>query len=356
MGKRIDVDWEEGGYVELESYCKLYTPTSHNRDTWFPLDPVTDRAYLIVMAGTTGAIFQKIQLNYKIEEDTGITGPPVPVMKKGSASYTVVWDYRCEPDGELIITRDRTGVRAWSADVSMAVTDEFRPAVKKIEPQLLVSIGLSYPEEGGKGELTVGYGPVSTGVGGSGSKSSGLEWGTRIDLWVTGAKAPLPPPPPKPAPRPAVKGADFTVYFEHEGQEDLDRNASGKGNTVTDLQTWVSDLARNRELYNAITHRYVPVHLWGYASVTDKDVKNFDLSEARIRNVQRRLRGMLGTPHGKEIVFNARPVGSREASKKEVPAHQRDAAYLKDRRVEVVIDQTEAADGIVRMRQGLPAM
>lgn len=354
MGKRINVDWGGGGLVVLDAHGSLTPYNPPPRNEVFDIDDVSDRARVSVPAGTEGLVVYTIKFSYFIGS-SGFWGS----IKKGVASFDLQLDYKCEPDGTLAVTRRRSGVRAWSSPISMSLSPEFHPAAGKVGPNLTVDVGLAYPEDA-DGQLTVG-GTVG-GVGGTyttgaaAGKTSGLEWGTRLDFTVTGAKATPPPKPPTPVPLPPLRGWDTTVYFEHEGQDDLDKNAPGKGNTVTDLQNWATKLQRSGELYEAITRRYVPVHLWGYASITDGDAKNFDLSGSRIQNVQKRLVGMLGTPFGKEVVFDRRQIGKREANPKLVPPAERDAVYLKDRRVEVAINEPEAAEGIRRMRQGLPAM
>src|SRR5204862_542586 len=160
----------------------------------------------------------------------------------------------------------------------------------------------------------------------------------RINFNITGKQVPKPESLPRLNPRDLEK----IVFFEHEGQEDLDGNAWGQGNTVTDLQDWVAGLRNNKELFDAVGKRYVPIHLYGHASKTDRDLKNYDLSEKRIQNVQRRLKGMLGNDYGQEVWFNPHPIGSREADQRDVSSGQRDRAYLKDRRVEIEINPAEA--------------
>src|SRR5262249_45544819 len=144
-------------------------------------------------------------------------------------------------------------------------------------------------------------------------------------------------------------------YFEHEGQPDLDRNVA-PGNRIQDLQDWVDRLRKSApEMFDALSKRYFPIHLRGFASKTDNEARNFDLSDTRIRNVQKRLEGMLGKKFGKDIWFDAIPRGKREARGADnVPAAQRDRAYLNDRRVEIQIDAGEAARGIRDMRAGKP--
>ena len=128
------------------------------------------------------------------------------------------------------------------------------------------------------------------------------------------------------------------------------------GNRIQDLQDWVDWLRSSApEMFDALSKRYFPIHLRGFASKTDNEAKNFDLSDTRIKNVQRWLDRMLGKKFGKDIWFNPTPRGKREArGPDKVPDAQRDRTYLNDRRVEIRIDAGEAVKGIRDMRAGKP--
>src|SRR5262249_54913043 len=126
-------------------------------------------------------------------------------------------------------------------------------------------------------------------------------------------------------------------------------------NRLLDLQDWVDGLRTHTEEFEALSKRYFPIHLRGFASKTDHDVKNFELSDLRIQNVQRRLEKMLGKKFGKDIWFDALPRGRKDARGPDTaPPAQRDRVYLNDRRVEIVIDEREAINGIRDMREGKP--
>jgi outer membrane protein OmpA-like peptidoglycan-associated protein len=173
-----------------------------------------------------------------------------------------------------------------------------------------------------------------------GPKESGGYPTPRIGPYTLNLKLEQPQPNPSPTP----KNLERTIYFEHEGQPDLDKNAF-PGNRLSDLQDWAERIKKDRDLFAALKKQYVEIRLRGYASKTDNEVKNFDLSDARVQNVQRRLDKMFGGG----LKFDAVPMGKREASDKDASPTQRDQKYMNDRRVYIFIDKKQAVSGIERV-------
>jgi hypothetical protein len=348
VAKRIEVDWDAGGFLDVTAYCAR-TPAPgklYNMDIRF-VDSVADQVTMDVPAGTEGQILFHIKVEYEIKRTTIWYIKYRWFPRTGSPYYNLRWDYKCTPDGQLTLTQDRTGYQGWSGPVNMDIgaTDLTNPASDSGPPYIDVVAALSYAGDQ-EGDVTLGSGPVTIPVPRQSPKSGSGKLGMRIKFNVTGKKKESP----------FVLPVSKTLYFEHEGQPDLDRNVK-PDNRLQSLQDWVDNLRSNKEFFEAVSKGYVVISLKGYASKTDTDIKDFDLSDVRVKNVQRRLERMLGTPSGKPLLFDsvARGKFDKEAlNAPDVLPAQRDSAYLKYRRVELDFDLTKAIAQIKRMRQGLP--
>ena len=345
MAKRIEVDWEFGGYLDVSAWCtRSPAPgTPFNRDYWI-VDGFGHPTTINVPAGTEGQLDFFIKIAYEIKPDTKWLVKYLFFREKGSQTYRLTWDYKCTPDGQLSLTRNRTGIQTWSGPVNMKIA-----AATDLTPAASPG-GLSYVEllaefsyaEGDDGDVAVQTNFAYLSLPKHAPRGNGAEVGMRMNFNITGKREGV------------VLPMDATIYFEHEGQPDLDQNVK-PGNRIQDLQAWADGLRNRTEAFDALSKRYFPIHLRGHASKTDKDVKNFDLSDTRIQNVQRRLERMLGKKFGKDIWFDPIPRGRLDAKGADnVPAAQRDSTYLNDRRVEIRIDTGEAFRGIKDMREGKP--
>jgi hypothetical protein len=361
MGKDL------GSYLDVDARCSRLTTTgSKPGNAVYPFDAINSEVTVEIPAGSGGRFYVYIDFDPVV---TIQSGNLLSREHVGASSYRIAWNYMCSPEGKLELTPDDTGSQSWSSNIVMNIEailkeDTSRPNTPYYIP---VNMGLSYsPDTPGGVNLTVGYGPVQiSGTPGSSGKSHGLKLGLRINFNITNKRVP-PPPPPRPVPprKPVLVDLEKTIYFEHEGDRDLDQNTRDPGNRITALQAWADRLKGNKELFEAVGRRYVAIQLKGHASPTDTDVPDWDLSDVRIKNVQRRLRKMLGeTPFNKEIWFVPEPRGHADAdgwlrgqgaSTPVVPRAERDRAYLKFRRVEIFIIESDAVEGIERMRQGLP--
>jgi hypothetical protein len=344
VAKRIEVSWELGGYLDVSAWCTRSPSPENpfNRDFWF-VNSFGHPTTIDLPAGTAGQLDFFISVEYEIKPDTKWLIKYLFFREKGKQAYRLTWDYKCTPDGQLSLTRNRTGVQTWSGPVNMKIgaTDLTPPTSLQDLPHLEVFAEFSY-SEGDDGEVSfMGEHGFIT-LPRHAPKSMGAEVGLRMDFNITGKKEQV------------VLSEDTTIYFEHEGQPDLDKNVA-PGNRIQDLQAWVDRLRSHTEMFDALSKRYFPIRLRGFASKTDSEVKNFDLSDTRIQNVQKRLDRMLGKKFGKDIWFDALPQGKRDAKGSDnVPAALRDRAYLNDRRVEIHIDAGEALKGIRDMREGKP--
>jgi hypothetical protein len=290
---RIDVPWAdgEGSYLDVSEWCTRSPAPAKPFDVYH-FDGVTDIITLDVPAGTSGRITFNIKVEYRIIPETAwyLRGTAMPIINRyirkqtGSSVYQIKWDYECTPDGQLTLTRNTTGHQFWSSAVSMVLAPVFHEAAKSADPYLTVDVALSYAEDA-DGSVSIEAEPVFISPPVHAPKSSGGELGLRINFKVTGKQEYI------------VLPVDKTIYFEHEGQPDLDRNVA-PGNRLQDLQDWADGLRSNKELFEAIAKRYVPIHLRGYASKTDTGPKNFDLSAIRVQNVQERLAGTAGGQTG----------------------------------------------------------
>jgi hypothetical protein len=342
--KRIAVDWELGGYLDVSAWCTRSPAPGKpfNYDVWFVNSFALPTA-IDVPAGTQGQLDFFIKIAYEIKPDTKWLIKYLFFRETGSQTYRLTWDCKCTPDGQLTLSRNRSGHQTWSGPVNMKIgaTDLTPAASSGSLPYVELFAEFSYAE-GDDGEVAfMGEHGFIT-LPRHAPRGMGAEVGLRLSFNVTGKREEV------------VLFVDKTLYFEHEGQPDLDQNVA-PGNRIQDLQDWVEALRSHTEEFDALSKRYFPIHLRGFASKTDNEAKNFDLSDTRLQNVQRRLDRLLGKKFGKDIWFDAIPRGKREAKGSDnVPAAQRDRAYLNDRRVEIRIDPGEAFKGIKDMREGKP--
>jgi hypothetical protein len=127
-------------------------------------------------------------------------------------------------------------------------------------------------------------------------------------------------------------------YTDNKNDDDIKKN-----DDIVALMKWVSAI-KTSELYPVIKNGYLPIHIEGHASKTGSDLVNFDLSQKRRENVQKRFKGMI----------NANPViivedrGNQDASQVNLPPNQRNEGYLKDRYVKIEIKEDEAKSALLR--------
>jgi len=129
-----------------------------------------------------------------------------------------------------------------------------------------------------------------------------------------------------------------SFYTDSKNDDDIKKNED-----LVALMKWVSAVKAS-DLYPVIKNGYLPIHIEGHASKTGSDLVDFDLSQRRRENVQKRFKGMI----------NANPViivedrGKQDASQVDLPPNQRNEGYLKDRYVKIEIREDEAKSALQR--------
>ena len=121
-------------------------------------------------------------------------------------------------------------------------------------------------------------------------------------------------------------------YTDSKNDDDIKKNED-----LVALMNWVSAVKAS-ELYPVIKDGSLPIHIEGHASKTGNDLLDFDLSQKRRQNVQRRFQGMIDA--NPVIIVNDR--GKSDASQVDLPPNQRNEGYLKDRYVKIEIREDEA--------------
>lgn len=137
-----------------------------------------------------------------------------------------------------------------------------------------------------------------------------------------------------------LKPLYFTQFFYTDSKNDDDIK---KNEDLVALMKWVNAVKAS-DLYPVIKNGYLPIHIKGHASKTGSDLVNFDLSQKRRENVQKRFRGMIDA----NPVIISEDRGKQDASQVDLPPNQRNAGYLNDRYVKIEIKEDEAKSALLR--------
>jgi hypothetical protein len=127
-------------------------------------------------------------------------------------------------------------------------------------------------------------------------------------------------------------------YTDSKNDDDIKKNED-----LVALMKWVSAVKAS-DLYPVIKNGYLPIHIEGHASKTGSDLVDFDLSQKRRENVQKRFKGMINA--NPNIIVDDR--GKQDASQVNLPPNQRNEGYLKDRYVKIEIKEDEAKSALLR--------
>ena len=328
-------------YIEVLGWGKV---TPNGDIQW--LDGSLKLAPIDVKAGTAGEISIDLTVfYYYLRAGDGMFDLPVPLPRKGLVQCGCTWNYTCSEDGEFFLQGylPRPGP---PGEFTVQLTDlQSNPPLnaKRVAGRPFVKFVPVFYYAGSSGStspvsFSLGAGISVTPPGNAGTAAASSSQGIVADLNIIGQKV-KPPTPPLDA---SLLTRNF--HFEHENQKTLDGNTKPE-NKLTALVEWVRTVQKTQPyLYKAIEEAHVMINVTGYASPPGTYEYNSDVSDARASYVKEHLGRRIGD---KSVSINKRAYS--EDHSKSIPGikpNQRDSAYLKDRRVEVVIKEHEAKRGI----------
>ena len=199
-------------------------------------------------------------------------------------------------------------------------------------PQLNLKSAPGEPPSGWTMQVPFVGGPSYTPPGGTPTPDGGFRLGS---FWI---ELEVVVPTFTPIVEIKLKPLYFTQSFYTDSKNDDDIR---KNEDLVALMKWVSAVKAS-DLYPVIKDGSLPIHIEGHASKTGSDLLDFDLSQRRRENVQRRFRGMIDA--NPVIIVNDR--SKWDASQVDLPPNQRNEGYLKDRYVKIEIREDEAKSAL----------
>lgn len=314
-------------------------------------------AHLNVKAGTKGEILIAVDADYSYWTfETSWTGKAKPEYFSGKLLCSCAWRYACTAEGELEIGDHTAKPSAIADELQFKIDDSVQSNAKPkagIDPYVKIIVRVYYSGHGAGQGPGVSVGPFSvappTGSPGAPPSTQGVGNGLLVSLHVVGAQKPEKPKPTFKMPAPEL--LKRTYYFEHERAKDFRNNKDPK-NKLEALNGWADQVKKESPyLYWAMTQKdplkRVPINVVGFASPPGEYGENDEYAAARAQYVTERLEHNFGKG---TVTVITKSFGNRFAKTIDgVKPSQRDAVYLKDRRVEIVLDESEVRQGIERL-------
>jgi hypothetical protein len=261
-----------------------------------------------------------------------------PREREDSVKCQCIWKYGCTMQGEISFrpfdpqdsqTSDHFTVRVKRPDWSNPKPMHDRPFVVMIEEYNYAGTAAGADIEIPLPKLPGPFAPPKIAIPGAPGTSSSS--GNVMPLYAYLNVVDDEKPDPAPLPR-----IERTFYFERENETTFLKNTKPE-NTLRALDDWCVKLkAEQPELWVAMKQKIVKVQVKGFASPPGPYEYNSDISDARAAYVEANLNRNWGTGTV-EIHRGAR--GNRDAIEQPgVKPNQRDAVYINDRRVKVVIN------------------
>ena len=305
------------------------------RESIFILD-IFKNQFVPLTIGVNWGTTDRIRIMVEIKYDIAILPSPVGGNSDfaGAGTGTLFgfqeWVIQY-PEQGLLLSKTKSsggnGVIKSDGDIGIQVTNVPSESPQGFKgPFIAMDTNISISKSKSGLSIGVEYGPVSASKevmsGSSSSRSVNYEF--QVNLSVIGRPNVVTPPKPLEIPKDLLS---HNVYFEKEDQKDMGAEELRR------LEDWVKKIqSQSPKLYNAIKSGKCPIKLSGYTSTTGKEAHNEKLSINRLKSVNEALKTNIFK--SKNLDIDMLPLGEQRATQK--------GAVIRERRVEIVIPQSEA--------------